>query len=49
VGVEPAGRLGDEPRDRRTADEGLDADLPSGTRLELRLVAPVAPMPEREV
>jgi hypothetical protein len=48
VGIEPPGRLGDEIPDRRTADEGIDDDLPAGTRLELRLVAPVAPMPERD-
>jgi len=48
VGIEPPGRLGDELPDRRTADEGLDDDLPPGTRLELRLVAPVAPIPERD-
>jgi hypothetical protein len=48
VGVEPAVPLGTQPRDRRTADEGLDDDLPTGTRLELRLVAPAAPLAERE-
>jgi hypothetical protein len=48
VGVEPPAHLGDEAPDRRTADEGLDDDLPAGTRLELRLVAPAAPMPERD-
>ena len=49
VGVEPAVRLGDEVPDRRTADEGLDEDLPKGTRIELRLVAPAAPIVQREV
>jgi len=48
IGVQPPPRLGDEPPDRKTADEGLDDDLPTGTRLELRLVAPVAPVPERD-
>jgi hypothetical protein len=45
VGATPPGRLGAGKPMRMTAAEGLVDDLPAGTRLEIRLCAPLAPLP----
>jgi hypothetical protein len=48
VGATPPGRLGIERPVRMTAAQGLVDDLPAGTRLEIRLCAPLAPLPGDE-
>jgi hypothetical protein len=45
----PPGRVGVASPVRHLAAHGLRADLPAGTRLEVRLSAPLLPLPEDEV